>query len=524
VFASLALTGLTATRLMATDANKTLASVANLALWVAGTSNRVTVANDGDGTITLSGPQDYHTGASPTFAGLTLTGMSGIIKATTGVLSGGGAHADLATVTANQHHNQAHVLDGGDHTVSGLTTGHVLQALTATTFGFAVVPGLHDAVSLAASADVLLGLTGQQLSLDTQTAAYVLAGPTSGGAAAPTFRALVTTDIPALAYDTTGTAAGLLSGHTSTYDHTLLHAAATVTAAPLTLSGQAITFNYDTNDFQLSGNNLQVKDGGIDHGGIGGLADDDHTQYLPANATRTSNADSLTTAQLGNSNAGTSAGARVLFGNNTGSSVSVEQLSSTYTEAGARGPDNAVIYANNTGSLNFVHATDADSAVMRFFIRGTATNKERFRIDSVGVKVGLYGYVGRILSGTATFLGELGDAYGCVGYNLDLLSGAYKYITSDYASRIFFSAGTVLLETAPSGTADTAVTFTTRLTVANTGLVTAGGVIRSNTGFNLNGTDGLASQVVALAKLTALGSDGSITITGGIVTAYTAPT
>jgi hypothetical protein len=51
-----------------------------------------------------------------------------------------------------------------------------------------------------------------------------------------------------------------------------------------------------------------------------------------------------------------------------------------------------------------------------------------------------------------------------------------------------------------------------------------GGKIRANTAFNINGTDGLTSQVVALAKLTSGGADGSITITGGIVTAYTAPT
>lgn len=195
-------------------------------------------------------------------------------------------HADLGSVGANDHHNQAHVLNSSDHTVSGLTAGHVLQALSATTFGFAAVPGLHDAVTLATSADVLLGLTGQQLSLDTQVAARVLAGPTTGDPAAPTFRALAATDIPALAYDATGTASGIMSTHASTYDHTLLHAAVTVTAAPLTLSGQALTFNYDTNDFQLSGNNLQVKDGGIDHGGLGGLADDDHTIYFKADGTR----------------------------------------------------------------------------------------------------------------------------------------------------------------------------------------------------------------------------------------------
>lgn len=45
-------------------------------------------------------------------------------------------HAALSNVTANQHHNQAHAIDGGDHTASGLTTGHVLKATSATTFAF----------------------------------------------------------------------------------------------------------------------------------------------------------------------------------------------------------------------------------------------------------------------------------------------------------------------------------------------------------------------------------------------------
>jgi hypothetical protein len=76
----------------------------------------------------------------PTFAGLTLTGLTGILKAAAGAVSGSAVHTDLGGVTANQHHNQIHQLDGSDHTVSGLTPGHILKALTATTFGFAA-PG-----------------------------------------------------------------------------------------------------------------------------------------------------------------------------------------------------------------------------------------------------------------------------------------------------------------------------------------------------------------------------------------------
>ncbi len=70
-FAGLTLTGLTASRLVWSNASKALASK-DLVDLVAGTANRVTVADDGSGGVTLSGPQDIHTGASPTFAGLTV--------------------------------------------------------------------------------------------------------------------------------------------------------------------------------------------------------------------------------------------------------------------------------------------------------------------------------------------------------------------------------------------------------------------------------------------------------------------
>ena len=51
--------------------------------------------------------------------------------------SGTVAHSDTTGQGANDHHNQAHAIDGADHTATGLTAGHVLTALTPTTFGFA---------------------------------------------------------------------------------------------------------------------------------------------------------------------------------------------------------------------------------------------------------------------------------------------------------------------------------------------------------------------------------------------------
>ena len=44
---------------------------------ITGTAKRVTVANTA-GTITLSGPQDIHTGADPEFAGLNLTALDSL--------------------------------------------------------------------------------------------------------------------------------------------------------------------------------------------------------------------------------------------------------------------------------------------------------------------------------------------------------------------------------------------------------------------------------------------------------------
>lgn len=65
----------------------------------------------------------------------------------------------------------------------------------------------HASVTLSADVETVLGLSGQELSLDTQTANRVFAGPTSGAAADPTFRALVAADIPSLSYEASGAVA-----------------------------------------------------------------------------------------------------------------------------------------------------------------------------------------------------------------------------------------------------------------------------------------------------------------------------
>lgn len=53
-----------------------------------------------------------------------------------------------------------------------------------------------------------------------------------------------------------------------------------VGGAPLVLSNNQISFSYDSTDFQLDGNNLQIKDSGISHSNLLNLEENDHPQYL----------------------------------------------------------------------------------------------------------------------------------------------------------------------------------------------------------------------------------------------------
>jgi hypothetical protein len=65
---------------------------------VEGTTNQITVSFSA-GTITLSLPQNINTGASPTFAGMILSGLTGVLIGNGGsALSDGGSLSDLADV------------------------------------------------------------------------------------------------------------------------------------------------------------------------------------------------------------------------------------------------------------------------------------------------------------------------------------------------------------------------------------------------------------------------------------------
>lgn len=75
--------------------------------------------------------------------------------------------------------------------------GHVNGALNQLAERIDDVEGAagHDAVTLDADAAALLDLSSQEIGLDTQTANTVFAGPATGAANEPTFRALVAADV-----------------------------------------------------------------------------------------------------------------------------------------------------------------------------------------------------------------------------------------------------------------------------------------------------------------------------------------
>ncbi len=67
-----------------------------------GTSNQV-LASASTGSVTLSLPQSIATTSSPAFAGLTIGTLSGILKATTGLISGSSTTDDLPEGASNQY-------------------------------------------------------------------------------------------------------------------------------------------------------------------------------------------------------------------------------------------------------------------------------------------------------------------------------------------------------------------------------------------------------------------------------------
>ena len=114
-YTGLTLTGLTASQLITVSANKNLASISDFSAYVTGTANRVLVANDGDGTITLNLPQDLDTGADFKVGSLDVTGAAevGILVGTPDEVTAtsSGVTASITTLNTEVTTNDDNDLD-----------------------------------------------------------------------------------------------------------------------------------------------------------------------------------------------------------------------------------------------------------------------------------------------------------------------------------------------------------------------------------------------------------------------------
>jgi hypothetical protein len=186
-FAVVTGSNLTATRLMASNGAKAMVS-ADLYAWVAGTANQVVVADDADGSITLSLPQSIHTDADVEFDSLKLgdnvanagkalkIGAAGevvgatwdefvAIEANVGLeLIQNGLKAEIGLaqdIRSSATIRFARVeLDGADNYVDSSSDGLVLKAALA---GDSILFQYNDNMSISLGLEALSGFTASTI-------------------------------------------------------------------------------------------------------------------------------------------------------------------------------------------------------------------------------------------------------------------------------------------------------------------------------------------------------------------------
>jgi hypothetical protein len=440
---------------------------------------------------------------------LTLPAMStaGFVKNTvTGVLSGGNslAAADLPWST----------------TVTGLTYTSSTGVLSLTS-GY-VVPTTTEEIAWNAASSASHARQHSITSTDDHTSSA-----TSGQ--------MLKANANGLPIDATNTDTAVAAAVTAS------HAAVTVAAAPLTLSTQQLTFNYDTNDFGLSGNNLYIKDSGIDHGGLGGLGDDDHTQYLLASGTRSCTGTftleswasplSWKTIQAGTQEwqAGMFADAStwMLKDVTDGNAPAINIAAGTQLVSFPGGIGYTTVSQYVTG-LTVTLIADTTGGVLDWDIGQRNIFKIIGNHNMTGSSVAMYNTGWHDGSGTIAVLrGLVGDLYVTGG-------GALTKAYTIHASAPYISSGTIgsayglyIDGMKPAGvttgygifqdSTDDINQFRGKCKFGTTGTpaedVHASDTVRADTAFNLNGTDGVSATYAY---------PSSITVKGGIITAVTA--
>ena len=253
---------------------------------LAGTTNQVSLSASGTGTIlarniTLSLPQDIHTAATPQFArmGLGQVAVSadilGITSSSTTDLSTGFYIQKTGAVvgtsyggyTSNTGDSTTNVgqyvtVANADTNVAFYADASVTEGAYSTNLAYAYVANTGDIAIIAGK--LLFGTFKSEDTNLYRTAANSL--KTDDAFTATQFTSTIATGTSPYACTSTtlntNLNADLLDGvHGSTF----VNAVSDTASIDLTLSGQSI-----------SG---VVLPAGVDHGGLGGIADDDHTQY-----------------------------------------------------------------------------------------------------------------------------------------------------------------------------------------------------------------------------------------------------
>jgi hypothetical protein len=134
--------------------------------------------------------------------------------------------------------------------------------------------GIDPAVTSSTStgsqgSDNEVARAGHQHGQGTHTHADATTGGTVVSTAISDFAEAVDDRVDALIIDG--------EGIDTTYDD--LNGTLTIAGEDATVTNKGIA-SFDTSDFTVTTGAVTIKNSGIDHGGIGGLTDDDHTQYI----------------------------------------------------------------------------------------------------------------------------------------------------------------------------------------------------------------------------------------------------
>ncbi|MFZ9959081.1 MAG: hypothetical protein ACO3GP_01720 [Candidatus Limnocylindrus sp.] len=208
----------------------------------------------------------------------------------------------------------------GDNSTKVATTAFVQNAISSFGAGTVTSVGLSLPTSIFdVSGSPVTGSGTLTATLDTQTANYIWAGPTTGAASAPTFRALVAADIPDLSSSYLPTSGGTISSNlTITGDLTVNGTTTTVNSTTIDVADKNITL----------GNVATPSDATADGGGISLLGATTKT-FNWVNAT-----DSWTSSEnldLASGKAFYINGTQVLSGSSLGTGITASSLTSVGT-------------------------------------------------------------------------------------------------------------------------------------------------------------------------------------------------